>query len=77
LLLAILGPVIMRKIKQHKVRKMKEKYFKQNHGLLLQQLISHKTDISERMIIKLKELEKATNGFDKARIVGGGGHGRI
>jgi serine/threonine protein kinase len=77
LLLAILGPVIMRKIKQHKARKMKEKYFKQNHGLLLQQLISHKTDISERMIIKLKELEKATNGFDKARIVGGGGHGVV
>jgi serine/threonine protein kinase len=67
----------MRKIKQHKARKMKEKYFKQNHGLLLQQLISHKTDISERMIIKLKELEKATNGFDKARIVGGGGHGVV
>jgi serine/threonine protein kinase len=67
----------MRKIKQHKVGKMKEKYFKQNHGLLLQQLISHKADIGERMIINLKELEKATNGFDSARVVGGGGHGVV
>ncbi|KAK3154688.1 hypothetical protein QOZ80_2BG0193920 [Eleusine coracana subsp. coracana] len=77
LLLVLFGRVMMRKFKKHKVKKMKEKYFNQNHGLLLQQLISHKADIGERMIINLRELDKATNGFDRARIVGGGGHGVV
>ncbi|CAO2169552.1 unnamed protein product [Urochloa humidicola] len=77
LLLALGGPYIMRKIKLQKVKKMKLKYFKQNHGLLLQQLISRNTDIGERMVITLKDIEKATNNFDRARIIGGGGHGVV
>jgi serine/threonine protein kinase len=77
LLLALGGPYIMRKIKLQKVKKNKQRFFKQNHGLLLQQLISHNTDISERMIITLSSIEKATNNFDTARIIGGGGHGVV
>ena len=34
-LLALDGPFIMRKIKLQKVKKIKEKFFNQNHGLLL------------------------------------------
>jgi serine/threonine protein kinase len=56
---------------------MKERFFKQNHGLLLQQLLSQKADIGERMIITLGELEKATNNFDESHKVGGGGHGVV
>jgi serine/threonine protein kinase len=77
LLLAFGAPFIIRKLKQRKVKKMKEKYFNQNHGLLLQQMISHKADIGERMIITLRELEKATDNFDRSRVVGGGGHGVV
>ncbi|CAO2192043.1 unnamed protein product [Urochloa humidicola] len=79
LLLALVlgGPFIMRKIKLQKVKKTKQKFFNQNHGLLLQQLISRNSDIGERMIINLRELEKATNNFDRARVVGGGGHGVV
>jgi hypothetical protein len=77
LLLALGGPYIMRKIKLQKVKKMKQRFIKQNHGLLLQQLISHNTDICERMIISQSGIEKATNNFDKARIVGGRGHGVV
>ncbi|CAL5013313.1 unnamed protein product [Urochloa decumbens] len=56
---------------------MRKKFFDQNHGLILQQLISHNADIGERMIIALRELEKATNNFDRARVIGGGGHGVV
>ncbi|PVH37175.1 hypothetical protein PAHAL_6G261900 [Panicum hallii] len=77
LLVSLGGPCIVRKIKLQKVKKMKQKFFKQNHGLLLQQLVSHNSDIGERMIITLRELEKATNNFDRARVVGGGGHGVV
>jgi serine/threonine protein kinase len=49
----------------------------QVRGHLLQQLVSQNTDIAERMIIPLVELEKATNNFDNARKLGGGGHGTV
>ncbi|WVZ54187.1 hypothetical protein U9M48_005025 [Paspalum notatum var. saurae] len=63
--------------KQRRSTRLKKKYFKQNRGQLLQRLVSQKTDIAERMIIPLDELEKATNNFDKARELGGGGHGTV
>ncbi|CAL5013320.1 unnamed protein product [Urochloa decumbens] len=77
LLLALGAPFVIRKIKLKKAKKMREKFFNQNHGLLLQQLISHNADIGQRMIISLRELERATNNFDRARVIGGGGHGVV
>ncbi|KAK3122082.1 hypothetical protein QOZ80_8BG0664860 [Eleusine coracana subsp. coracana] len=74
LILALGCPYVIQKIK---LRRQKDNYFKQNHGLLLQQLISRNANISERMIITLRELEKATNNFDREHIVGGGGHGVV
>lgn len=56
---------------------MKQKFFKQNRGHLLEQLISQRADIAERMILPLVELEKATNNFDKSRELGGGGHATV
>ncbi|KAL6848355.1 hypothetical protein ACP4OV_021649 [Aristida adscensionis] len=77
LLVALAVPFITRKIQLQSVKRLKEKFFKQNHGLLLQQLVSRNTDIGERMIITLREIEKATDNFDKTREVGGGGHGVV
>ncbi|KAL5220159.1 hypothetical protein ABZP36_024872 [Zizania latifolia] len=77
LLLAFGAPYVTRKIKLRKIKKLKEKNFKENHGLLFQQLISQKVDIGERMIITLADLEKATNNFDRTREIGGGGHGVV
>jgi serine/threonine protein kinase len=56
---------------------MKRKFFIQNRGQLLQQLVSHRSDIAEKMIIPLEELEKATNNFDRTREIGVGGHGIV
>ena len=77
LVVALGAPIITRKIKLRKMKKMRQKYFNQNHGLLLKQLISQHEDIGERMIVTLRELEKATNNFDRARVIGGGGHGVV
>ncbi|KAF8684835.1 hypothetical protein HU200_044114 [Digitaria exilis] len=77
LIVALVSPFMTHKIQQQRVKRLKEKFFKQNHGLLLQQLISQNTDIGERMVINLREIEKATDNFDKTREVGGGGHGVV
>ena len=77
MIVALAAPFITHKIQLRRVKRLKEKFFKQNHGLLLQQLISQNTDIGERMIITLRELEKATDNFDKTREVGDGGHGVV
>ncbi|GJM99544.1 hypothetical protein PR202_ga16654 [Eleusine coracana subsp. coracana] len=78
LLLLVLGITLaFRKVKQHRTKLLKQKYFKQNRGQLLQQLVSQRADIAERMIIPVNELAKATNNFDRARELGGGGHGTV
>ncbi|CAL5029627.1 unnamed protein product [Urochloa decumbens] len=79
LLFSLLGAAkITNRLKQRRARKLRQKLFRKNHGLLLQQLISSNKDIAERMkIFSLEELEQATNKFDPNRILGGGGHGTV
>ncbi|XBI77493.1 hypothetical protein VPH35_070581 [Triticum aestivum] len=79
LLLSLLGVAkITNKLKQQRVKKSRQKNFKKNHGLLLQQLISSNKDIAERTkLFSLEELGQATNKFDHNRILGGGGHGTV
>ncbi|KAF8673454.1 hypothetical protein HU200_049021 [Digitaria exilis] len=75
--LVLIAFVIIQRLKHRSVKKLKQKFFKQNRGQLLQQLVSQRADIAERMIIPVDELAKATNNFDKARELGGGGHGTV
>ncbi|KAL6595029.1 hypothetical protein ACP70R_048132 [Stipagrostis hirtigluma subsp. patula] len=74
-LIIIGGLFVRRKLKVWKARKLREFFFKQNRGLLLHHLVDK--DIAERMIFTLEKLEKATNKFDEARKLGGGGHGTV
>ncbi|XP_072977786.1 wall-associated receptor kinase 2-like [Typha angustifolia] len=78
-LLLVAGALLInRKLKKRRAKKLKEKFFKQNRGLFLQQVISSNRDTAERIkIFNLEELEKATNNFDNTRIVGRGGHGTV
>jgi len=73
LLFSLLGAAkITKRLKQQKGKKLREIFFKGNHGLLLQQLITSNKDIAERLkIFSLEELEQATNDFDQKRILGG------
>ncbi|CAL4983117.1 unnamed protein product [Urochloa decumbens] len=76
-LLVLIAFLIAQRIKRRRVANLKQKYFRQNRGQLLQQLVSQRADIAERMIIPVDELAKATNNFDKTRELGGGGHGTV
>ncbi|KAL6847265.1 hypothetical protein ACP4OV_023118 [Aristida adscensionis] len=69
---------VMFRQRRHVEKKLGKKYFRENQGLLLQQLISSDENARERTkIFPLRELEKATNNFDHTRILGRGGHGMV
>ncbi|KAM3259851.1 hypothetical protein ACQJBY_051253 [Aegilops geniculata] len=68
---------VSKKLKHRRIQMLKRKFFKQNHGQLLEQLLSQRAGIAEQMIITLEELKKATHNFDKDLVVGGGGHGTV
>ncbi|KAK6779800.1 hypothetical protein RDI58_021984 [Solanum bulbocastanum] len=65
---------------RRKMSMMKEKFFQENGGLVLQQRLRREEGSSHTNTIKIftaDELEKATNGFDKDRVVGQGGFGTV
>ncbi|TVU06340.1 hypothetical protein EJB05_49549, partial [Eragrostis curvula] len=77
MLLVLVGIYMTKRFKHRREERLKKRFFKQNRGQLLQQLVSQRADIAERMIIPVDELATATNHFDKARELGGGGHGTV
>ncbi|CAD5197074.1 unnamed protein product [Musa acuminata subsp. malaccensis] len=78
-LLLVATVALWRMVKRRTVQKRKEKFCQQNLELLRkEQSSSSDVALIERMkIYELEELEKATNHFDKTRIIGGGGHGHV
>ncbi|KAF8404139.1 hypothetical protein HHK36_009019 [Tetracentron sinense] len=65
-------------VKRKKNIKLKQKFFKQNGGLLLQQqMTSDEGNVEKTKIFTAKELEKATDNYNNNRILGQGGHGTV
>ncbi|XP_034208311.1 wall-associated receptor kinase-like 6 [Prunus dulcis] len=65
-------------IKKRKDIKRKEKFFKRNGGLLLQQqLSSGEINVEKIKLFKSEELEKSTDKFNVDRILGQGGQGTV
>ncbi|KAG6657214.1 wall-associated receptor kinase-like 10 [Carya illinoinensis] len=64
--------------KRMRIRR-KEKFFKQNGGLLLQQHLStnNEVNIENTKLFNSEELEKATDRFSVDRIIGHGGQGTV
>ncbi|GLT46749.1 hypothetical protein SLA2020_204790 [Shorea laevis] len=58
--------------------KLRSQFFKQNGGLLLQQQLSSNEDnVEKTKIFSIKELERATDSFNRNRILGQGGQGTV
>ena len=66
-------------MKKRKLIKLKEKFFEQNGGIMLQQRLSnHRSgSLDTTKIFTLDELNKATNNFHESRILGEGGYGTV
>ncbi|OAY65405.1 Wall-associated receptor kinase 3 [Ananas comosus] len=63
-------------LKKLRLGRLKRQYFMQNGGLLLQQRITSARRATAR-IFTIEELERATNGFSKDRVIGHGGYGTV
>ncbi|RWR78971.1 wall-associated receptor kinase 2-like protein [Cinnamomum micranthum f. kanehirae] len=73
----IVGSWLYWGLKKRKLLKLKEKFFRQNGGLLLQQQItSHRVGVTTK-IFSTEELERATNNYHESRIIGRGGYGTV
>jgi serine/threonine protein kinase len=58
--------------------KLKEKFFQQNGGLLLQEQLSNQKGSTEAAkIFSAEQLKKATNNYDESRVLGQGGYGIV
>nr|GMD99228.1 wall-associated receptor kinase-like 1 [Ipomoea batatas] len=65
--------ILYKAIKKMKMKKLREKFFKRNGGLLLQQqLLAKEGTVEKTKIFTASELDKATDHFNVDRIVGRG-----
>jgi len=64
--------------KKRKLIQLKESFFRQNGGLILEQKLSKQQGSKETAkIFTTDELKKATNNYDESRIIGQGGFGTV
>jgi serine/threonine protein kinase len=66
-------------LKRRRKMKLKENFFKRNGGLLLKQELSTGKEghVEKTKLFTSKELEKATDHYNKSRILGHGGQGTV
>ena len=64
-------------MKRRKFKQLKEKYFKDNGGFLLQQKLKNFEGPQAAKIFAREELNKATNNFDDSGKIGEGGYGFV
>ncbi|KAK0594584.1 hypothetical protein LWI29_036722 [Acer saccharum] len=65
-------------LRNRRLIKLKEKFFQQNGGFLLQTQLSKRNGTCDTArIFGAEELKKATNNFDEKRIIGKGGYGTV
>ncbi|KAK8664931.1 hypothetical protein V6N13_084700 [Hibiscus sabdariffa] len=78
LFLLLLAPSVYICMKRRKLMNLKQKFFQQNGGLLLQQRIAfHDGSGEHTKIFTTQELAKATDNYAESRVVGRGGNGTV
>ncbi|CAL5015912.1 unnamed protein product [Urochloa decumbens] len=78
LCVATIVAVLTRRWQRIVQKRLRKVHFRKNKGILLEQLISSDHNASDgTRIFSLDEIEKATNSFDRTRVVGRGGHGTV
>ncbi|KAK2638672.1 hypothetical protein Ddye_026467 [Dipteronia dyeriana] len=78
LMLLVVSSWIYFMLRNRRLIKLKEKFFQQNGGFLLQTQLSERNGTSDTArIFSAEELKKATNNFDEKRIIGRGGYGTV
>ncbi|GMI93259.1 wall associated kinase 3 [Hibiscus trionum] len=78
LFLLLLAPSLYICMKRRKLMKLKERFFQQNGGLLLQQQIAfHDGSGEHTKIFTTQELAKATDNYAASRVIGRGGNGTV
>ncbi|XP_035546989.1 putative wall-associated receptor kinase-like 16 [Juglans regia] len=64
--------------KKRKIMKLREKFFQQNGGLILEQRLGKQEGSTETLkIFTVEQLQKATKNYDESRIIGRGGFGTV
>ncbi|XVE79027.1 hypothetical protein DITRI_Ditri14bG0024900 [Diplodiscus trichospermus] len=74
---ALFGYNIYLRLRKRKDRIRREKFFKQNGGLMLNQRLSSLDGGERSKIFAAEELQKATDNFSQSRILGHGGFGTV
>jgi len=65
-------------VRKRVIEKRKQKFFKKNGGLLLQQrMSSNEANVDKAILFSLDDLEKATDHFNMNRVLGKGGQGTV
>ncbi|XP_020192101.1 wall-associated receptor kinase 5-like [Aegilops tauschii subsp. strangulata] len=78
LFIALVSTLLIRRWNQGIKIRVRKAHFRRNKCLVLEQLISSdESAMHSTKIFSLDELEKATDNFDSARILGLGGHGTV
>ncbi|EMS47124.1 Wall-associated receptor kinase 4 [Triticum urartu] len=78
LFLAVFVAILTRRWNRAIQKRSRKRYFRKNKGILLEHIISSDKSANDgTKIFSLEDLEKATNNFDQARVVGRGGHGTV
>lgn len=75
ILLPSMGIFLHMLLRKRRNKMRKEKFFKRNGGLLLQQ--TNEGTVQKTVLFSAEELEKATDNYNESRIVGQGGQGTV
>ncbi|XP_076895600.1 wall-associated receptor kinase 2-like [Bidens hawaiensis] len=77
--LAIVSSIlaILYGIRRKKLMKLREKFFEQNGGVLLQQKINSQGSHAAMTLFSIAQLRRATNNYSQDNIIGRGGYGVV